>query len=990
MMDLKTTRLFFILILIFLTGIAFSQENTGILPPSFNNEITIKHEADHIIVPAPDMEKIIKEDLQDEKNGTLMKIARLLPVHITIENSGTWQQLDNGRIFWTLKLSSDGAMGCALHFDRFKIPEGGEFYAYSTDKSIILGPYTNDYNPNNVEFTVGLLYGNEIILEYYPPRKTEGLSNPIVLPEFELTRFSYIYRGLEYINREKGTGYGASVSCQINVNCPEGNNFRNPQRGVARMYTVVGWSAGFCTGSLVNNTSNDGTPYFLSADHCGEGASTANMNNWVFWFNWEAPSCTYNTNTNPSPSRDQIQGCTKIASGPLEGGSDFLLVRLTTTQNNLKNINAIYNGWRIAGISSSGVSIHHPAGDIKKISTYSSNLITATYYGHEHTGAPNAHWRTSWVSTTSGHGVTEPGSSGSPIFDSNGLIMGTLSGGSSSCSNPTSPDLYGKMSYHWTENGTNNNQKLEPWLDPTETGSNSCSAFDPNADFLNAEFSASTTSVEVGGIVLFTNHSTGNITSREWSFPGGNPTSATSTNAGVMYSTAGTYDVTLTVYSGTDSDTEVKTNYIYVGTDPCPPIQSYPYTQNFNSSNLPNCWSTQISNSSYTWQSTTGYSIGDIDVAPVSGSNFWYVPWDDGQNQNEWLISEAFDLSVITSPSISFRFSGSHYWSVSPEDNCDLDLLISLNGGAWIVIWNEADHPDFNDNNTYQWLTTNLSLASYQGNSNVKFAFRYTGNNGANFAIDNIVINGTAVTMQTLTVNTSGSGSVTANGNAITGPVQFANGTNVVLQAIPATDWNFDNWTGSLSGSTNPQTILMNSNKSVTANFSQTSAGHYTLTVNTNGEGSVKVNDITYTSPMNLDSGTSVSLEAIPADSWEFNQWAGALTGTANPQSLTMNSNNNVTAKFTDLSFVDAIELFNDIVIFPNPAQSSIYVNIPENINYNRFKIYISNIVGQKLISLNISKVKNEINISSLPAGLYIMEIFSDDMRVVRKFQVKR
>jgi PKD repeat protein len=976
--------------LVFLKQQSLSQENTGILPPSFESNILVKHEIDHIFLPAPNMQKIAEEDIQDEKNGTYMKVARLLPVDITIENSGTWQQLSNGINFWSLKLSSDGAIGCALHFDKFKIPEGGEFFAYSTDKSIILGPYTNDYNPNNVEFTVGLLYGSDIILEYYPPRKTEGLANPIVLPDFELTRFSYIYRGLEYMFPEKGDGYGSSLPCQINVNCPEGNNFRTAQRGVAQMYMIIGWSAGFCSGSLVNNTSNNGTPYFLSADHCGEGASTSNMNQWLFRFNWEAPSCTYNTNTNPSPSREQVQGCTKIASGPLDGGSDFLLVRLSTTENNLKNIDAIYNGWRILGSSTAGASIHHPAGDIKKISTYSSTLTTATYYGYDHTGASSAHWLVTWTSTTSGHGVTEPGSSGSPIFDSNGLIMGTLSGGSSSCEEPTSPDLYGKMSYHWESNGSNNNQKLEPWLDPSGTGNTSCPAYDPNSAGLNADFSASTTSVAVGGIVNFTDQSTGNITSRSWSFEGGNPPTSTATNPGVMYSNAGTYDVSLTVYSGTESNTETKTNYIYVGTDPCPPIQSYPHTQNFNSADLPNCWSTQISNSSETWQSTTGYSIGDIDVNPVSGSHFWYVPWDDGQNQNEWLITPIFDLSVITSPSINFWYSGSHYRSVNPNDNCDLELLISVNGGAWTVIWDESQHPDFNDGNAYQWLNTSLSLAVYQGNSNVKFAFRYTGYDGANFAIDNIVIDGTAVTMRTLTVNTSGNGSVNVDGNQYSGPVQFTDGTSLVLQAIPETDWNFDNWTGSLGGSSNPQTLVMNANKTVTANFSQASSDQYTLTVSTSGEGSVKVNGSTYTSPLSFDSGTSVSLEAEPEELWEFDQWEGNLTGTANPQSLTMNSNKSVNAKFTDLSFVNGIELFNEITLFPNPAHSNIFVQIPEKINYSNIKIKISNIVGQKLVSLNINKNKNEIDITSLPSGLYIMEISTDDIRLVRKFQVNR
>ena len=69
-----------------------------------------------------------------------------------------------------------------------------------------------------------------------------------------------------------------------------------------------------------------------------------------------------------------------------------------------------------------------------------------------------------------GHGVTEGGSSGSPLFNYDGQIVGTLTGGSSYCNTPTSPDVYGKMSYHWTSNGTPNDERLKPWLDPTNSG----------------------------------------------------------------------------------------------------------------------------------------------------------------------------------------------------------------------------------------------------------------------------------------------------------------------------------------------------------------------------------------------------------------------------------------------------------------------------------------------------------------------------------------
>ena len=130
-----------------------------------------------------------------------------------------------------------------------------------------------------------------------------------------------------------------------------------------------------------------------------------------------------------SPSYNSKTGATLRARGDIDGGSDFQLVQINTAIPSYYNV--YYNGWdRSGSSSSSGVGIHHPAGDIKKISTYSSTLSSSTWNGSGYIGATNAHWRTSWISTTNGYGVTEGGSSGSPIFNSSGRILGTLTGGS--------------------------------------------------------------------------------------------------------------------------------------------------------------------------------------------------------------------------------------------------------------------------------------------------------------------------------------------------------------------------------------------------------------------------------------------------------------------------------------------------------------------------------------------------------------------------------
>jgi len=144
-------------------------------------------------------------------------------------------------------------------------------------------------------------------------------------------------------------------------------------------------------------------------------------------------------------------------------------------------------------------------------------------------------------------------------------------------------------------------------------------------------------------------------------------------------------------------------------------------------------------------------------------------------------------------------------------------------------------------------------------------------------------------TQYTLTTAVIGQGSVTGGGT-------YEEGTVVPVEAIPAEGWKFDYWTGDLSGSTNPTSITMDSNKSVTAHFSQIPVPiKYTLTTNVVGNGSVIPSSGEY------DEGTIVPIRAIPAEGWEFDYWSGDLSGSTNPTSITMNSNKSVTAHFKEL-----------------------------------------------------------------------------------------
>jgi uncharacterized repeat protein (TIGR02543 family) len=150
----------------------------------------------------------------------------------------------------------------------------------------------------------------------------------------------------------------------------------------------------------------------------------------------------------------------------------------------------------------------------------------------------------------------------------------------------------------------------------------------------------------------------------------------------------------------------------------------------------------------------------------------------------------------------------------------------------------------------------------------------------------------TAVSVATqyiLTVNTSGLGSVSPSGGS------YDEGTVVELRATPAAGWVFMSWSGGLSGSDNPGNITMNSNKGVTATFSEVPDGQYSLTVNITGQGSVSPFGGSY------NPNAVVELRATAAAGWQFDGWSGDLSGASNPANITMNSNKGVTATFSQV-----------------------------------------------------------------------------------------
>lgn len=365
-------------------------------------------------MPAVDAEALIAEDEARYASGAKgpYRFGFNHATGLSMENSGVWDTLANGDRVWRLAIECPAAFSINFEFHEYIVPEGARVFVYN-ELGDVLGGFTAESNGGHPSMGVDLLAGDRITIEYVEPAAVSGQGR------LQVGQVTHGYRDLFKLAK----GLGDSGACNNNVICPEGDPWRPQIRSVGIM---MSGGSGFCTGQLINNCAEDGTPYFLTANHCLGG----NMNNWVFRFNWESPQCNQNLN---GPTNQSVTGATLMANS---AGSDVALLRLNTTPP--ANYNVFYTGWdRSTTPSTSNVGIHHPSGDVKKI-TFDTHAATMANFG----GAQ------CWRVATWEDGTTEPGSSGSGLWNQNGHLTGQLYGGQASCSNNVN-DYYGRFDVSW-------------------------------------------------------------------------------------------------------------------------------------------------------------------------------------------------------------------------------------------------------------------------------------------------------------------------------------------------------------------------------------------------------------------------------------------------------------------------------------------------------------------------------------------------------------
>jgi hypothetical protein len=445
------TKSFFLSFFLLLSLVTFSQQGDGGLPKTFK-EVIDYNKIDMRVFDEPNIAALKIEDSLTDNSGTApWRFGFNNNTNLNISNSGTWINLPNGDRIWQLVVVCKNALTINLTFSQTVIPTGNELYVYNPSKDFILGKFTASHLYNG-ELGTELVPGEMTIVEYFVPKGSSiGNINICTVTHGYRTPNEFLLRA-----------FGDSGACNVNVNCPEGAAWTQQRNSVVML---VSGSNGFCTGALINNTLNDGKPYVLTANHCYSNPAT-----WIFRFQWESTSCI---NPSTSPTFQSLSGAVLRAQGT---PSDFCLVEITGGLVN-GTVPAAYtpyfSGWdNTETISPSAVCIHHPSGDIKKIAIENNALISTSFGG----SPSNSHWGVlSWDL-----GVTEPGSSGSPLFNQNRRIIGQLHGGASACGASVLSDEYGKVSVSWNPAGSTTSGQLKHWLDPNNTNASFIDGYDPS------------------------------------------------------------------------------------------------------------------------------------------------------------------------------------------------------------------------------------------------------------------------------------------------------------------------------------------------------------------------------------------------------------------------------------------------------------------------------------------------------------------------------
>ncbi len=425
---------------------AQSPGDDGIAPT-----FTPLQEVEKVWLGPLDNEVLLEEELQNRAPGRPPHFALPVEVDITPQSNGLWEKLPDGREVWRLRISSPGAHSLNFGFLEYYMPPGGRLFVYGPGRKRVLGPFTAADNEIHYQLWTPILPGDEAVLEVQlPARRRQSLRLRLATVNHDFLGFAGMLSG----------------ACNLDVICSDGDGWGivEPYRDAIQSVAAYGLGGStFCTGFLVNNTRNDCTPYFITANHCGINAS--NSASVVIYWNYQNSYCREpGSIASEGPGDGQLNifntgAIYRAGYAP----TDFTLVELDDPV--AENSQAFFAGWTrdAAPPEDTLACIHHPDGSEKRISFSFSD----TYAGAWGSGSTPVPGGNHLIIPSWDIGSTESGSSGAPLFGRQRRVVGQLRGGAASCNNDQY-DAFGWFRFSWAGGGTPSTC-LKNWLDPDNT-----------------------------------------------------------------------------------------------------------------------------------------------------------------------------------------------------------------------------------------------------------------------------------------------------------------------------------------------------------------------------------------------------------------------------------------------------------------------------------------------------------------------------------------
>ena len=448
---------FFLFIILFIP-FAFSQETSADLPISYR---VSTENIEPIILPPLDLSAIQQEDSINDLDKTLpWRYGVKRTIKVDIHKEGQVTTLQNGDKLWRVAIKSPNALNLSVNFDNFYIPNGAQLFLYNTDYTDVLMPLSNKQNRENQQLGSWFVNGDVIWIEYFEPKNVNenvSLSIGSLIHGYRMNQVEDYALGKR--------GFNDSGDCNYDVNCSIGEDFDSKKDILKKAIALLNLGNGYlCSSVLVNNTNNDKTPYLLTGNHCLDNSDPAF---WSIRFNWMSPSpvCGEGEPSSDIQTNFTMSGAELKANNAL---SDFALVQLYNDVPESWDVS--FAGWDVTdNLPEFEVGIHHPNGDIMKICRDNTGAVKETANGTEV-------WLIGGVSQGVGDGweigTTESGSSGSPLFNENGKIIGQLYAGNAFCdgiNGNNDYDIYGRLAVSW-DAGASEDKRLKEWLDPLNTG----------------------------------------------------------------------------------------------------------------------------------------------------------------------------------------------------------------------------------------------------------------------------------------------------------------------------------------------------------------------------------------------------------------------------------------------------------------------------------------------------------------------------------------